>query len=130
MEELASENKHNQELYLALAVIPKGFAFHLDVVAVLLHGDQFSADDIEAASRAATLERWSVLTLEGGGMYRVHDDHADFVQGCFAAYQNAKQRTLSRWRAHISSVVALRSYTSFWLVEMWEMLERAEGNGG
>lgn len=130
MEELASENKHDQELYVALAVLPKGFAFHLDVVAVLLHGDGFSAEDLETAGRvAATLERWSVLTLEGGGMYRVHDDHADFVQGCFAAFQNARQRILRRWRAYISSVRAIGSYASFWLVEMWDLLERVEGNG-
>ena len=131
LEELARDNPQTKELYLSLAVIPKGLAFPAGVAAVLLYGDgASSAENLEAAAEAAgTLERWSVLTLEDGGKYRVHDEHAAFVQERLAADRDARGRALARWRGYLSSVEALLTFPSGWLVEAWEALARAEGKG-
>lgn len=81
LEELARDNPQNKELYLALAILPKGLAFPSEVAGVLLYGDGCSEEDLGAAKRVLeTLERWSIFTVEGGGKYRVHDKHADFIQ--------------------------------------------------
>ena len=122
LEELACGNPHNKELYLALAVIPKGLAFPSEVAAVLLYGDNHTTQDLQTAEGiAATLERWSILTLESGCKYRLHDEHADFIRGCFTACQGAQGRVLPRWRKYIASVRALLTFSSAWLVEIWEV---------
>lgn len=130
LEELSCDNPRAKELYLSLAVIPKGLAFPPEVAAVLLHGDGLSAEDLEgAADVAATLERWSILSLEDGGKYRVHDEHADFVRGRFAVDPDIRDSALSRWRVYLSSVEALLTFSSGWLVGAWDALARAEGKG-
>ena len=130
LEELASDDAHNKQLYLSLAVMPKGLAFPSGVAAVLLHGNDLAAEDMEAAGEVlATLERWSILTLEDGGKYRVNDEHADFVQERFAVDRDVRDGALSRWRGYLSSVEALLTFSSAWLVEAWEALARAEGGG-
>ena len=128
LEELASDNPQNKELYLSLAVMPKGLAFPEEVAAVLLYGDDHTAQDLEAARGvAAILERWSILTVEDGGKYRVHDEHADFVKGRLSMNQDIRSKVLPRWRGYVSSVRALLTYTSIWLVEIWDVLARAQG---
>eukprot|EP00903_Cladosiphon_okamuranus_P015506 g14316.t1 len=134
LEELASDNPLIKELYLALAVLPKGFTFSSEAAAALLYDDVLSAEDAEdaedlvvAEETAATLERWSILTREDGGDYRVHDDHTAFIQGCFSANKDMRDRMLPRWRKYISSVRALLTYPACDLVEIWEKLASDEG---
>eukprot|EP00752_Nemacystus_decipiens_P012587 g11147.t1 len=127
--EIATENIKNKELYLSLAVMPKGLAFPSEVAAVLLYGHGFSAGDLEAAEGVtAILERWSIVTLEDGGWYRVHDEHADFVQGALAANEDICSRALPRWRGYISSVQALHTFSSDWLVKIWELSAHFAGD--
>ena len=130
LEELAYGNIQNKELYISLAVIPKGLAFPSEVAAVLLYGVECSAEDRKAVAEVvATLERFSILTLEGGGEYRVHDDHVDFIQGRFATSQDARDRVLPRWRQYMSSAHALLQFSSSWLVKTWEVLARVGDEG-
>lgn len=129
LEALASDSPQNKELYLALAVIPKGLAFSSEVVAVLLFGNDFSKKDLRAARRAgAKLERWSILTRESSGNYLVHSDHSEFVQGLFSDNQDTRDRVLHRWRTYMSGVRALLTYADDSLVEIWGMLAQVEGD--
>ncbi|CAN0504649.1 unnamed protein product, partial [Ectocarpus sp. 12 AP-2014] len=131
LEELAGENSANRELYLALAVIPRGQPFPPDVAAVLLYGDGRSGEEREDREEAKnifeTLERWSIITRVGSGWYRVHDEHTDFIQASFAANQHARNTTLIRWRRYMSSVSALVTLSEDWLSEGWNVLAEAIG---
>ena len=131
LEELDCDDKRNKELYIALALIPEGFMFPSEVVAVLLYGgNNLSAEDVEAAEGvAAVLERWSVLSSDDGGMYRVHDDHADFARECITAYPKSREKALPMWRGYISSVRALVTYSSFWLTKIWDVFSQVGGGG-
>lgn len=125
LDELAGDNPKNKELYAALVVMPHGLSFPLEAAAVLLYGNNLSAEDLKAAGGVvATLERWSILTLEGGGKYRVHDSHADFV-----LHSPLRLETLDSWQSYISSVRALVTYSIFWLVEIWEVFRRSRVTG-
>ncbi|CAM9259167.1 unnamed protein product [Hapterophycus canaliculatus] len=130
LEELARDNTKAKELYLSLAILPRGLAFHSKVAAVLLYGDGCSAEDQEAtAGMLNTLERMSILALEVGGKYRVHEVHADFVWDCVATNKEARDRALRRWREYFSSVRALSTYSSAWLVKIWDVLAEVDGEG-
>lgn len=119
LEELASDNPQNKELYLSLAVIPRGLSFPSELATVLLDGDDLSAQDLEAAEAVmATLERWSILTVEDGGLHHIHDEHAEFIQGRLAANQDARDTALSRWRGYASSVRALFAFSNVELVSI------------
>lgn len=126
LDELANDNVKHKELYLSLVVIPKGLAFPSEVAGVLLYGGDLSDKDLEAAREVvATLERWSILTLESGGMYRVYDEHADFVQEMILSLRRDK---LGWWRSYISSVPALLTYSSYALMKMWERVAQVGGD--
>ncbi|CAN0209411.1 unnamed protein product, partial [Ectocarpus fasciculatus] len=113
LEELASDNPQNKELYISLAVVPKGLSFPSEAAAVLLYGDDLSAQDLAAAEGVmATLERWSILTVEDGGLHRIHDEHAEFIQARLAANQDARVTALYRWRGFASGVRALFAFSS------------------
>lgn len=128
--ELASDTPQNKELYLSLAILPKGLAFRSTVAAVLLYGDGCSAEELEAAGEVlAVLERLSILTLEVGGKYRVHEVHADFVSECVATDEEARNNALLRWKKYISTVRALNTYSSAWLVKIWDVVAEVEGKG-
>eukprot|EP00752_Nemacystus_decipiens_P008242 g7369.t2 len=128
LEELATDNAQNKELYLALAILPNGMAFPLEVGASLLYGSDFSAQDMESAEHVLqTLERWSVVTLAENGAYRVDDNHLDFAWECLLANRYTLNRVLPRWRKYISSVEALNTYSSGWLVKIWDVLAKVEG---
>lgn len=119
LEELACDNPQNKELYLALAVVPKGFLFSSEAAAALLYNDTLAAEDLEVAEEvAATLERWSILTREDGGNYRVHNQHSEFMQGCLSANKDVRDRVLPRWRRYMSSLQALLAYPDDALVEI------------
>ncbi|CAN0189158.1 unnamed protein product [Scytosiphon promiscuus] len=130
LEELARDNTKVKELYLSLAILPRGLAFHSKVAAVLLYGDDCSAEDLEGTTgMLSTLERMSIVTLEVGGKYRVHEVHADFVWDCVATNKEARDRALRRWRQYFSSVRALSTYSSTWLVKIWDVLAEVGGEG-
>ena len=130
VEELSYDNIQNKELYLSLAILPKGLAFPSEVAAVLLYGAECSTEDRKAAERVlATLERFSILTLEDGGEYRVHDDHADFIQGRSAVNQDVRNRVLPRWREYVSSVRALLAFSGDGLAGIWDMLAQTKSEG-
>lgn len=132
LEELAVDNPLNKELYLALAVVPKGVTFPSEVAAALLYDDALSVEDLEdlevAEQVAATLERWSILIRMGGGNYRVHDEHSDFIQGRFSTNKDTQDRVLPRWRKYISSVRALRACEPEGLVKIWDSLASDDGD--
>ncbi|CAM9532245.1 unnamed protein product [Scytosiphon promiscuus] len=122
---LATDHPQNKELYLALAVLPKGLSFPSVVAGVLLYGDDYSTDDLLAAERVlGTLERLSIVALEDGGWYHVHEDHVDFVWGCLLTNQEARGTVVPRWQGYVSSVRALKTYPAVWLVEIWKVLEK------
>ncbi|CAM9924997.1 unnamed protein product [Pylaiella littoralis] len=126
--ELVSDAPQNRELYLSLAILPKGLAFCSTAAAVLLYGDDCSDEELGATEEVlSVLERLSILTMEVGGKYRVHEVHADFVSDCVAT--DARNRALLRWKAHISTVKALNTYSSSWLAKMWNVVEEMEGKG-
>lgn len=130
LEELAGENLLNRDLYLALAVIPKGLAFPSKVAGVLLHGHDCSIEDLENATGVATtLERLSILRLESSGKYRVHDEHATFLRNCRVfSTQEKHDKVLLRWRAYIGSIEAVITYSSFWLARIWATFKKVAGN--
>lgn len=130
LEELACDNPHNKELYLSLAVLPKGYSFCVEDAAVLLYGGDLSAEDLEATGGTlATLERLSILTREGSGKYRVHDDHTSFVRERFATNPETRDRALLRWRGHISALNTLLSRPVVELVNLWVTVELLECKG-
>ena len=117
LEELDNEQK---DLYLSLAVLPKGLAFEDEVAAVLLYGQDRSTEDLSAARNvSAELERFSILTLEDGGTYRVHDSHADFIREEIEMYPKTRERALREWRKYASSIQALVAWPGEQLVEIW-----------
>ena len=133
LEALADDNPLNKELYLALAVLPKGLTFPLEVAAALLFDDVLSVEDqgdeedLQVAEEiAATLERWSILTREDGRNYRVHDEHSDFIKGCLTA--TTRDRVLPRLRKYVSGVPALLTFPGYDLVKIWDMLASEEGD--
>lgn len=128
LDELVHDNAMNKELYLSLAVLPDGLRFYSSDVAALLYGEGYSEDDLETAKEvAATLERWSVLTLGGGGEYRVQDSHADFIRDRIVDHPNTRDRAVRRWREHISTLRALFVWSGEALVEIWYALALVEG---
>eukprot|EP00752_Nemacystus_decipiens_P008093 g7234.t1 len=131
-DELASDTPQNRQLYLSLAILPKGLAFRSKVAAVLLYGDDCSADDMEAAGAVlATLERLSILTLEVGGKYRVHEVHADFLwqYRCVETNTQVRDAALLHWKEYISTIRALNTYSSVWLGKIWDVVAAIEGKG-
>lgn len=126
-EELSNDNIHNKELYLALAVLPKGLAFDDEVAALLLYGEDWSPEDLAASKIiTTTLERFSVLPLEDSGKYRVHDSHADFVRARLPKIQAC---VIQLCRSGGSTFRGLLTWPGETLVGIWRylaMLERKD----
>lgn len=131
LDELALDNISNRELYLSLAVLPQGLAFSTEDAAALLYGKDLLGEDIEAAKMiAAILERWSILTLQEGGKYRVHDSHAEFIQGRITNYPPTRARALKHWQEHLSTADALFAWPSELLADIWRAVARVKGEQG
>lgn len=129
-EELGTGNVHIQKLYLYLAVLPRGLAFAKEVAAVLLYGNDYSAHDLKSASNViAELERFSMLTLEGGGKLRVHDEHADFIREKIEYYPQDRKRALGAWREYAACRHAVFSWTAGELVQIWQNIDALQGTG-
>ncbi|CAM9318571.1 unnamed protein product [Laminaria digitata] len=128
LEALAEDDPNNKELYLCLAVIPKRLGFAVENAAALLFGEEFSAEDLTAATHVlATLERWAILALDGEGKYHLHEVHAEFIRELLPMHQDAGIKALQRWRAHISSVRALLTWSDEELVDIWHVFGTLEG---
>ncbi|CAM9783453.1 unnamed protein product [Scytosiphon promiscuus] len=67
---LGAQHPLAQELYLALAVFPNGYAFEKSAAAVILHDvEAFGDHHLQIAMAAvATLERWAVLRADTSGL--------------------------------------------------------------
>lgn len=131
LDELAQENLANKELYLSLAILPKGFAFAVKDAAALLDGKDLSEEDCHAAKAVvAVLERWSILTLQEGGMYRVHDSHAEFLQEHIARHPVTRDNALENWQEYVSTIDALFAWHCDQLAEIWRACARAKGEDG
>lgn len=123
-------NNQVSDLYLSLAVLPKGLAFAEKVAAVLLYGKDYSTDDLTAATKlSATLERFSILTLEDGGTHRVHDEHADFIRKRITNSPELRKGALGVWRQYAASKHAVLTWTEKELVKIWRDIDELEGTG-
>lgn len=120
---LAGDNPLNKELYLALALLPMGLAFP-PVAWILLCDDDDSSEELQNTANKVleVLERLSIVALEGGGHYRVHATHAEFVWDCLLRNQETRDNALPRWRKYVSSVEVLNTYTSAWLLKIWDLI--------
>lgn len=128
LDALEEDDPNNKELYLCLAVIPRRLGFAAENAAALLFGEDFSADDLKAATHVlATLERWSILALDGEGKYHLHEVHAEYIQELRPMHQDAGIKALQRWQAHISSVRALLTWSDEELVDIWNVFAALEG---
>ncbi|CAM9637428.1 unnamed protein product, partial [Ascophyllum nodosum] len=131
LRELALDASVNLELYLSLAVLPDGLAFGIEEVSALLHDDDSSSCSPkaleDAATVASTLERWSILTLEDGGRYRVHDRHAEFIRERVAKFPATRDTAARRWQEHVSTVDALLTWSGTELADIWRALARLNG---
>ncbi|CBJ48827.1 TPR repeat-containing protein [Ectocarpus siliculosus] len=113
MADLARLNDKAKDLYLSLAVLPKGLSFTpADAAALLFGGDTKAAKaatpDLGAVMEVlGVLEQCSVLFLEEGGRYCMHGSHADFVRELISCFPLSRKRALGRWREHASTPAAL-----------------------
>lgn len=133
-EQLGVENPQLKELYLSLAVLPKDLIFDVPDAAVLLYGDNLSDHDHEATKELIqTLRRWAILdrhanvdrhTNDG---YRVHDVHAKFVKERIAGDTVGRDKAVTFWRKHISSLDAVRSTSTDVLQKLWRAVEAVDG---
>lgn len=119
-----------KDLYRSLAVLPKGLPFSVRVAAVLLYGSDYSEPDLASAARiSATLERFSILTLEASGKYRVHDEHADFVRERIEKSPEHREQALGVWREYAGSKHAVFSWSERELVKIWREIDALQGTG-
>lgn len=117
---LQPKTQVTKDLYLSLALLPRGLVFGDKAAAILLYSHKYSQDDLEAAkSVAETLESRPVLTREDNGKYRMHDSHVDFVRKNFPKYLDLRDRALRRWHEYLQTLDALVAWPTDALVEMW-----------
>lgn len=130
LKELEAENLKNKELYLCLGVMPDGLAFAEEEASALLHDEACSVEDLKATKGLlSTLERWSILTQEEGGKYRVHSLHSEYIRQLVAEDSVTLDKVLARWRKHVSMPQALLSWSLEELVDIWRTIAALEGEG-
>ncbi|CAM9292293.1 unnamed protein product, partial [Laminaria digitata] len=131
LDELVLSNEQHLQLYLALAVIPKNLAFSREGVESLLYDEDCPpATALAAAKRVvATFEEWSILTLEEGGKYHVHDAHLEFARELIEKYPVARDLLLAGWRKRVASADALFAWPLEELVEIWRTIAGLGGEG-
>eukprot|EP00903_Cladosiphon_okamuranus_P014281 g13264.t1 len=122
--DLGRLNDKAKDLYLSLAVLPRGLGFTpRDAAALLFDGQEDSAANVAELESTVELlellERCSVLALEEGGRYRVHDAHARFVRDRISCFPLTLMRALSRWRRHVSTATAFFAWPVEDLVDIW-----------
>ncbi|CAM9735373.1 unnamed protein product [Scytosiphon promiscuus] len=130
MADLGRSNVKAKDLYLYLAVLPKGLAFTAADAGALLFGEGCTPDNLQTvASLLASLERRAVLTLEEGGRYCMHSSHADFVRQRISSFPLSRKRALERWRQHVSTAAALFEWPVEDLVDIWCAVAELSGPG-
>lgn len=130
LDELVLSNTHHLQLYLSLAVIPKNLAFSREGVESLMYDEGCTAETVEAAKKmVATFEEWSILTLEEGGKYHVHDAHLNFARELMAKDPATRDRVLARWRKRIETADSLFAWPLEELVELWRTVAGLGGEG-
>lgn len=130
LDELVLDNEQHRDLYLALAVIPKGLAFSQECVESLLYDERCPPETVRAAKGiVATFEEWSILTREEGGKYRVHDAHLDFARDLTREHPVARNLILTRWRKRVATADALFAWPLEELVEIWRAIAGCGGGG-
>lgn len=123
----------NRDLYLALAVLPDGYAFSVKDAARLLydHDDESRTAESEQAMRevVATLESWAILSPAGHARYRMQDAHASFARQNLMGSEGERQQVLRRWGDYISSLDTVRSLDNVLvLAGLWRALGRVGGD--
>ncbi|CAM9378410.1 unnamed protein product, partial [Hapterophycus canaliculatus] len=128
---LGAEHPLAQELYLALALFPDGYAFERSASAVVLNDFEVLGDHHVQVAVAAvtTLERWAVLRADSSGLYRMHDAHADFARGALMDRGDIRKPAIRRWTSHISRPEIIVSIDLYELLGLWRALERVGGDG-
>lgn len=111
-DDLGTEDRRVQELYLALGVMPDSSRIGADDAAVLLYGRKWGGerDDSEAARAVlGVLERWSVLRATNlPEVFQMHDAHSAFARETLRKSRpDILQPALRRWVKHLSSRQAI-----------------------
>lgn len=130
LKHLGAEHLSAQELYLALGVLPSGYAFETSAAAVVLNDDVGLGDHHfqVAMAAVATLERWAVLRADTSGLYRMHDAHADFAREALMDRGDIRKPAIRRWTSHVSRPKALVNMDLYTLLGLWRALERVGGD--
>lgn len=121
----------SRELYVALAVLPDGYAFSVNDAARLLYGDDSRTAESEKTTREAmrTLESWAVLSPIGYAHYRMQDAHACFARENLMDSKDARQQAVRRWGDYISSLDTVRLLGDVRvLAGLWRALGRVGGD--
>lgn len=135
---LEQAGRLNRDLYLALAVLPDGYAFSVKEAARLLYDEGRTTENKQAVRDAVdTLEGWAVLSAAGGRRrrYRMQDAHASFARQTFMASVDGEdngalhRRVVRRWSDYISSLATVRKIgDSCVLAGLWRALVRVGGD--
>lgn len=128
---LGAADRIAEELYVALAVFPRGHAFEKADAAVLLNDKNPPAHHhLEVAMDAmALLERWAVLRKDASEKYRMHDAHVDFARGKLMGWEDVRKPAIRRWTSRISRIEFVLGIDIYALLDMWRKLERVGGDG-
>lgn len=128
LDELVLSHNEHRQLYLSLAVIPKNLAFTLERLESLVYDEGSPAQTVEAArGMVATFDEWSILTLEEGGKYHVHDAHLEYARALMGKYTATRDRVLARWRKRLVTADSLFAWPLEELVEIWQTIAGLEG---
>lgn len=120
-------------LFVALAVMPDGYAFTSRNASVLLFDRTcYSAEDLAQAKHLLQiLELWSILTVTEGNKYSICDDAQmkSFARETLRDRGDIRRSALRRWVRFISSLEAVRDIDGTVLKRLWSAAERAGGKG-
>lgn len=133
---LGQGNITQQDLYLAVAVMPDEHVFSMEDAYALLHdgavenGDGDSAAENQEGVKVAlsALEHWGILDAKGGETYCMHKVYAAGARECLMRRDDVRRVLVRRWTEHISSLDAVVSHDVFALVRLWKAVQRVGGD--
>ena len=126
LDELVCLSEQTRTLYFSLSVIPKGVDFRLEDAAALLHDGDCSLEELEEVSQTMTvLELMAIVARQMGGLYRIHDLHAEFTREAVADRPTTRDTAQARWLKHISTAKALFAWPLDALVDIWRSVDRS-----
>lgn len=124
---LGQGNTAQQDLYLALAVMPDEHVISMEDAYVLMHNGAIeSGGDVKMAVSA--LEHWGILGTKREGAYSMHKIYAVGAREGLMRRDDLRPAVVSRWTEHISSLDAIISYDVFALVRLWKAVKRVGGD--